>query len=109
MTPLTAKGIISHFPSHAEPRVWFITDAVSPVGVSIAREVLAHGDIVVAGHDTVNASKEDPSRLHELDLLHEDAQIHGWRDRLQVVNFKSRCEAPFSLKNILRAVVRTDQ
>ncbi|KAF1990176.1 NAD(P)-binding protein [Aulographum hederae CBS 113979] len=37
------------FPSHNGPRVWFITNGASPVGIGVARQVLEHGDFVVAG------------------------------------------------------------
>ncbi|KAF2454501.1 hypothetical protein BDY21DRAFT_353107 [Lineolata rhizophorae] len=37
------------FPPHNAPRVWFITSGTSPLGIAVARQVLAHGDCVVAG------------------------------------------------------------
>ena len=97
MTPTTSKAFTSHFPSRTEPRVWFITSAASPIGISTARETLAHGDIVVAAHDSVTSSKEDPTRLDEIAALSHDAQSEGWQDRLKIINLVSRCEAPFMM------------
>ena len=37
------------FPPHSSPRVWFLTSANSPVGLSLCRSILAHGDYVTAG------------------------------------------------------------
>ena len=97
MTSTLSKAPTSHFPSHSEPRVWFITSAASPIGISTAREVLAHGDTVVAGDDTVYSRKEDPTRLAELAALSDDAENEGWQDRLKIIKLVSRCEAPFSV------------
>ena len=37
------------FPPHTAPRTWLITSAPSPVGISVARAALEHGDNVVLG------------------------------------------------------------
>lgn len=94
MTPSPSKAPTSHFPAHSEPRVWFITSAASPIGISTAREVLDHGDIVVAGDDTVISGEQDPTRLAELAALSEDAEKEGWQDRLRIIKLVPRCEAP---------------
>ena len=96
-TPTPSRVSTSHFPAHSEPRVWFITSAASPVGIATAREVLAQGDIVIAGDDTVIASEQDPSRIAELAALSEDAEARAWQDRLRVIKLVSRCEAPNSI------------
>ena len=93
-TPTPSRLSSSHFPAHSEPRVWFITSAASPVGIATAREVLAQGDIVIAGDDTVIQSEQDPTRIAELAALNEDAETWGWQDRLRVIKLVSRCEAP---------------
>lgn len=93
-TPTPSRVSSSHFPANSEPRVWFITSAASPVGIATAREILAHGDVVIAGDDTVIASEQDPTRIAELAALSEDAESRGWQDRLRVIKLVSRCEAP---------------
>ena len=85
-----SKNPASHYPPHAFPRVWFITAAASPIGISLARELLAHGDIIIAGDD----GNEDLRRSNELAALQEDADDEGCGDRLRVVKLVSRCEAP---------------
>jgi hypothetical protein len=37
------------FPSHNDPRVWFLTDGLSPIAISLSRHLLQHGDYVVSG------------------------------------------------------------
>jgi hypothetical protein len=37
------------FPPHKEPRVWFLTDGLSPIAISLSRCVLQHGDYVISG------------------------------------------------------------
>lgn len=37
------------FPSHKEPRVWLLTDGLSPIAISLSRYVLQHGDYVISG------------------------------------------------------------
>ena len=84
-----SKNPTSHYPPHTFPRVCFITAAASPIGISLARELLAHGDIIVAGDDG-----KEVSRSTELAALLEDAGVEGWGDRLRVVKLVSRCEVP---------------
>ena len=84
-----SKNPSSHYPPHTYPRVWFITAAASPIGISLSRELLAHGDIIVAGDD----GGEDVTRSSELASLLDDADGKGWGDRLRVVKLVSRCEA----------------
>ena len=37
------------FPRHPHPRTWLLTAATSPIGITTARHLLAHGDNVLAG------------------------------------------------------------
>jgi hypothetical protein len=37
------------FPPHNAPRVWFMTDGMAPIAISLSRHLLEHGDYVVAG------------------------------------------------------------
>jgi hypothetical protein len=38
-----------HFPPSNAPRVWFLTDGLSPIAISLSKLLLEHGDYVVAG------------------------------------------------------------
>ncbi|KAL8791664.1 MAG: hypothetical protein Q9195_005747 [Heterodermia aff. obscurata] len=80
-----SKNPTGHYPPHSSPRVWFITAAASPISISLARELLPHGDIIVAGDD----GNEDSTRSNELAALLEDAGVEGWGDRLRVVKLVS--------------------
>ncbi|PNS14457.1 hypothetical protein CAC42_3743 [Sphaceloma murrayae] len=40
---------VPKFPTHNAPRVWLITSASSPIGISLSRHLLSHGDYIVAG------------------------------------------------------------
>ncbi|KAL9118799.1 MAG: hypothetical protein Q9187_004650 [Circinaria calcarea] len=44
--------ISNQFPSHTNPRAWFITAGASPIGLALARAVLAHGDSVILGFES---------------------------------------------------------
>src|ERR1700712_4232219 len=38
-----------HFPASNAPRVWFLTDGLSPIAIALSRLLLEHGDYVIAG------------------------------------------------------------
>ncbi|PSK44722.1 hypothetical protein B9Z65_8931 [Elsinoe australis] len=40
---------VPKFPTHNAPRVWFLTSASTPIGISLSRHLLSHGDYIVAG------------------------------------------------------------
>lgn len=37
------------FPTYNVPRIWLLTSGNSPVGISLARQVMNHGEYVVSG------------------------------------------------------------
>lgn len=73
------------FPTHNAPRVWLLTSGDSPIGISIARQILNHGDYVVSG--IIQAEFEnDGARSKEFkSFLAEVGRNPGWKDRLKVV------------------------
>jgi len=76
------------FPTHNAPRVWFLTCANSPVGISLCRHLLAHGDYVTAGVLPVEFEKHEDRSADFKDFLeevgtHQDKEI--WRARLRIV------------------------
>ncbi|KAK4506184.1 hypothetical protein PRZ48_004149 [Zasmidium cellare] len=59
------------FPTHNAPRVWFLTCANSPIGISLCRHLLAHGDYVTAGVQPVEFEKEAERSQDFKDFLEE--------------------------------------
>lgn len=75
------------FPTHNAPRVWLITSGDSPIGISLARQLLDHGDYVVIGIIPAEFEK-DGCRSSELkSFLAEvgEKTADGWKDRLRIV------------------------
>lgn len=82
-----------HFPTHNAPRVWLLTSGDSPIGISLARQVLSHGDYVVSGLVHTDLLQESP-RTEELKSLLAECERRaedGWRDRLRIVELDVRC------------------
>ena len=81
------------FPTHNAPRVWLVTSGDSPIGVSVARKVLDHGDHVVSGI-ILSDFERDGARSEEFqDFLCEVSQ-KGWKDRLKILELDVRCASP---------------
>lgn len=83
----------SQFPSHSEPRVWLITAGDSPIGISVARQVLAHGDYVLLGlaHAVLD---RDERRRDGFDAFLAEVEGHreeGWTQRMKSVPLDIRC------------------
>lgn len=76
-----------HFPSHNEPRVWLITAGDSPIGISVARQVLAHGDYAVLGlaHSVLD---RDQRRRDGFEAFLAEVRTHrdeGWEERMRAI------------------------
>ncbi|KAF7548734.1 hypothetical protein G7046_g8571 [Stylonectria norvegica] len=77
--------------THNSPRTWLLTSALSPLAVRLIRQLLAHGDYVVAclpPHEI-----EHPQRSAEFrELINEcksgGRDREGWRDRIRGI----RCD-----------------
>lgn len=73
------------FPAHNEPRVWVITAGDSPIGISVARQILAHGDYALLG--LVHSSLDrDECRREGFDAFLAEVEEHsdeGWGERLK--------------------------
>ncbi|KAJ5368196.1 uncharacterized protein N7496_007956 [Penicillium cataractarum] len=83
----------SQFPSHSEPRVWLITAGDSPIGISVARQILAHGDYVLLGlaHTVLD---RDERRRDGFDAFLAEVEEHrdeGWAERMKYVPLDIRC------------------
>lgn len=75
----------AQFPAHTEPRVWLITAGDSPIGISVARQVLAHGDCVMLGlaHSVL---ERDERRRQGFDAFLAEVEDHrdeGWGQRMK--------------------------
>ncbi|KAJ5056187.1 hypothetical protein J3E72DRAFT_388652 [Bipolaris maydis] len=79
-----------HFPPHNAPRVWFITRGVSPIAIALARQVLEHGDYVVAGVMPVEFEKRERQVDDFRTFLQDVKQTDRWREHLRVVALDSR-------------------
>lgn len=86
----------AQFPSHTEPRVWLITAGDSPIGISVARQVLAHGDYALLGlaHSVL---ERDERRRNGFDTFLAEVEEHrdeGWKQRMKAVPLDIRCALP---------------
>ena len=75
------------FPAHKEPRVWVITAGDSPIGISVARQLLTHGDYALLGlaHSDLD---RDETRRDGFEAFMAEVESHrdeGWGDRLKSV------------------------
>lgn len=59
------------FPTHNAPRVWFLTCANSPIGISLCTHLLAHGDYVTAGVQPTEYEREEERSRDFKDFLEE--------------------------------------
>ena len=86
--------------------MWFITDGLAPIAISLSRYLLEHGDYVVAGVLPTEFTEERGDELREflVEVAHEgdaegrDGMENGdgprtmkrWRERFKVVGLDSR-------------------
>ncbi|KAF4951705.1 hypothetical protein F66182_18462, partial [Fusarium sp. NRRL 66182] len=73
------------FPPHTDRRVWLISSGDNPIGLNVARQVLAHGDCVVSGVVPSNIVRDENRRTYFEDFLAEVERNaeHGWKDRFR--------------------------
>jgi len=78
------------FPSHNGPRVWLLTAGDSPIGISVARQVLAHGDYALLGlaHSVL---ERDERRRNGFDAFLAEVKEQGWKQRMKTVPLDIRC------------------
>ncbi|KAK2813071.1 hypothetical protein FQN49_008326 [Arthroderma sp. PD_2] len=86
----------SQFPAHENPRVWLLSSGDSPIGISLTRQILAHGDYVVCGRSPVDSERENPRLvaferlLEDLDNAETGKDTSGWKERLEVISLDIR-------------------
>jgi len=77
----------AQFPTHNAPRVWLITAGDSPIGISIARQALTHGDHVVSGIIPAEFERDGARSEEFKNFLSEVGRKsgEGWKERLRIV------------------------
>ena len=83
-------GTSFQFPPHKQPRTWFITAATSPIGLAVTKQLIEHGDSVVAGLQS-NDFDGDEAQHEEFEAFVDEM----WRrneaqNRVQVMHFDSK-------------------
>lgn len=78
------------FPSHNESRVWVITAGDSPIGISVTRQILAHGDYASIGLVHPNLDR-DECRRDEFEAFMTEVENEGWGQRLKSFPLDIRC------------------
>ena len=78
---------LPQFPNHEAPRTWLLTAADSPIGIILIRQLLEHGDNIVAA---VSPDQyENPSDGFE-ELTDEIDEIEEWSESFLVFPLNSR-------------------
>ena len=89
----------SVFPIHNSSRTWLITSAASPIGMALARAVLAHGDSTLLGVEPADIDKPYGTQRPRAEVftrfLKEEVRPKGWQARCAVVGLDARCEDLF--------------
>jgi hypothetical protein len=81
---------------HDTPHVWFLTSGCNPIAASIVRQLLEHGDSVVACMHTTDYSSTKAYKYDVHHLLQEVANNEEWKARLRVVRYDIRLATPCS-------------
>jgi hypothetical protein len=63
---------------------------VSPIAIALARQVLEHGDYVVAGVMPIEFEKREGQSEDFRNFLEEVKRTERWRERLRVVGLDAR-------------------
>ncbi|KAL4818294.1 hypothetical protein BDW67DRAFT_157674 [Aspergillus spinulosporus] len=80
------------FPPHNESRVWVITAGDSPVGISVTRQILAHGDSALVGITSSDLDR-DACRRDMFEDFQAEVEAHrdeGWVERFKAVQLDIR-------------------
>lgn len=86
----------ANFPVSNAPRVWIISSADTPVGISLLRKIMVHGDFLIAGIDQAafeNNSYKSKGFKEVLSEIAEQPARKDWRARLKVIALDLRSQA----------------
>jgi len=96
---------VPQFPPHNAPRVWFISDGLAPIAISLSRYLLDHGDYVVVGVLPTEFAEKRGYELREFltEVAHEREEeeredeengdyrtMKRWRERFRLVPLDGR-------------------
>jgi NAD(P)-dependent dehydrogenase (short-subunit alcohol dehydrogenase family) len=87
-----------NFPTRNEPRVWFVTSGDSSLGIALAKQVLDHGDYVVAGINAAEFETDGGRSQSFKAFLADVGRSNGWRERLKIVELDVRSVIPLALR-----------
>ncbi|CAL00950.1 hypothetical protein CBS115989_4431 [Aspergillus niger] len=73
------------FPAHNEPRVWVITAGDSPIGISVTRQILMHGDYALVGLAHSSLDRDECRRDMFDAFLAEIESNEGWGKRFKAL------------------------
>ncbi|KAI5924337.1 transport protein Trs120 or TRAPPC9 TRAPP II complex subunit-domain-containing protein [Camillea tinctor] len=81
------------FPTHNSPRTWFLTSSLTPLVVRLIRQLLSHGDYVVAclppsEIDHEERGAEFRELVNECKSSRKDRE--GWKDRIRAIRCDGR-------------------
>jgi len=88
--PSPEQPRLPHFPQHDEPRVWFLTGGSSAISVSLARQLLQHGDKVVSCVLPIEFQEDNVRTAEYKEFLEEADNEEGWKSRLKVVGLDTK-------------------
>lgn len=100
-------------PIPKSPRVWLITSGDTPIGTSLIRQILDHGDYVVTGIDQAAFEKGSYKSKGFKEVLAEIAQSPArkdWQGRLKVValNLDSQAQCQAAVATAVHAFGKLD-
>lgn len=103
----------SSFPVSNSPRVWVVSSADTPVGISLLRRVLDHGDFLVAGIDQAAFETNSYKSRGFKEVLTEIAHYPSrkdWQARLKVValDLRSRAQCQAAVATALHVFGKVD-
>ena len=81
---------LPQFPSHNEPRTWFLTCADSAIGIALTRQLLEHGDKVVAAASSARFGQSEKYSLDFQELMEEVNNIEEWKLSFMVLPLNPR-------------------
>lgn len=105
---LSTDAAPEEFTASATPRVWFLTDGLSPIALALTETLLRRGDYVVSSIvpeestglrgeglrellDDINSEgQNEVGDEYDSESLRQERGGRGWRDRLKVVSMDAR-------------------
>lgn len=88
--PSPEQPRLPQFPHHGQPRVWFLTAGCSAINVSLARQLLQHGDKVISCVQPIEFERDNVRTAEFKEFLEEAHNEDGWSSRLKVIGLDVR-------------------